>query len=98
VLFDTSAVGVLEVIVEPGTREPEHTHRYPSVMIIDQPARIRYYDRGKLTFDSPADPPPPLAPRVSWLAPEGPHAVENIDDHAFHAFRIELRNTVFQGG
>jgi hypothetical protein len=43
VLFENDAVPVLEVIIEPGTREPLHTHRAPSVMIVDRPARIRYY-------------------------------------------------------
>jgi hypothetical protein len=47
VLFENDAVRVLEVIIEPGTREPLHTHRTPSVMIVDRPARIRYYHRGR---------------------------------------------------
>jgi quercetin dioxygenase-like cupin family protein len=41
-LLDNDRVRVLEVVVEPGTREPEHTHQAVSVMIIDEPARIRY--------------------------------------------------------
>jgi hypothetical protein len=40
VLVDNDRVRVLEVVIEPGTREPEHTHRTPSVMIIDEPARV----------------------------------------------------------
>jgi len=47
VLFENDAVRVLEVIIEPGTREPLPTHRTPSVMIVDMPARIRYYHRGR---------------------------------------------------
>jgi hypothetical protein len=47
VLFENDAVRVLEVIIEPGTREPLPTHRTPSVMIVDRPARIRYYHRGR---------------------------------------------------
>jgi hypothetical protein len=31
------------------------------------------------------------APRVSWLDPEGPHSVENIDEHPYGAFRIEFK-------
>src|SRR5437867_749720 len=41
VLLDNNRVRVLEVVIEPGTREPERTHWAPSVMIIDEPARIR---------------------------------------------------------
>ena len=43
VLLQNDRVRVLEVVIEPGAREPEHTHRAVSVMIIDEPARIRYY-------------------------------------------------------
>jgi hypothetical protein len=28
---------------------------------------------------------------VSWLDPEGPHSVENIDDQVYGAFRIEFK-------
>src|ERR1035441_7026403 len=43
VLIDNDRVRVLEVSIGPAHREPEHTHRRPSVMIVDGPARIRYY-------------------------------------------------------
>jgi hypothetical protein len=73
VLVDNDRVRVLEVVIEPGTREPEHTHQAPSVMIIDEPARIRYHQGGTLLFESQA----PLGSwpdvRVHWTEPEGPH-------------------------
>jgi hypothetical protein len=101
VLFENEVVRVLEVIIEPGTREPLHTHRAPSVMIVDEPARIRYYTADTLTYETPGaaalD-----EPRTSWLDPEPPHAVENIDGHRYHAYRIELHPQrkcgVFSGG
>jgi hypothetical protein len=40
-LYENDRVPVLEVVIRPGAREPEHTHRWPSVMIVDEPARIR---------------------------------------------------------
>ena len=43
VLLENDWVRVLEVVIEPGAREPEHTHQAPSVMIVDEPAPIRYY-------------------------------------------------------
>jgi anti-sigma factor ChrR (cupin superfamily) len=43
VLLDNDQVRVLEVAIEPGTHEPEHTHQAASVMIVGEPARIRYY-------------------------------------------------------
>jgi hypothetical protein len=89
VLLETPAIRVLEIVIEPGDREPEHVHRCPGVMIVHDPARIRYYESGTLTFESP-----PTADRATvraiWMDPEGPHSVENIDTRAYHAFRVEL--------
>jgi quercetin dioxygenase-like cupin family protein len=89
VLLETPAARVLEVVIEPGSREREHTHRNRSVMIVDAPARIRYYEHGGLTFESPPGP-GPEPPRVIWMDPEGPHSVENIDATSYHAFRVEI--------
>jgi quercetin dioxygenase-like cupin family protein len=86
-LLENDRVRVLDVEIEPGSREPEHTHQAPSVMIVDEPARIRYYQGDALLFESQA--PPGAA--VHWMEPEGPHSVENIDDHRYHAIRIELK-------
>ena len=91
VLLETSQVRVLDVVIEPGAREPEHTHQAPSVMIIDSPARIRYYAGGTLQFESQARPAEAPGPRVRWMEPEGPHSVENIDQHRYHAIRVELK-------
>ena len=90
-LFENDIVRVLEVVIEPGVREPVHTHRAPSIMIVDQPARIRYYTGNTLSFEAPVG--VPREPRTSWLEPEPPHSVENIDTHVYHAYRIELRVT-----
>jgi hypothetical protein len=35
VLFENDLARVLEVVIEPGTREPLHTHRAPRVKIVD---------------------------------------------------------------
>jgi hypothetical protein len=89
VLLETPAVRVLEVVIEPGNREPEHTHRRRRVMIVDAPARIRYYEHGRLIFDSGPGPSPESI-RAVWMDPEGPHSVENIDTTTYHAFRVKL--------
>jgi hypothetical protein len=91
VLFENKEVRVLEVIIPPGEREPEHTHRMPSVMIVDRPAMIRYYEGSVLVFSSP----PGVSARETigeWMEPEGPHSVENVDTSPYHAFRIELKD------
>ena len=79
VLIDNKRVRVLEVVIEPGTREPEHTHHALSVMLIDEPARIRYYAGDELRFESPQATESTPGVRVHWMKPEGPHSVENID-------------------
>ena len=91
VLLDNDRVRVLEVVIEPGAREPEHTHQAASVMIAGEPARIRYYQAGALLFESPACPGSPPGARVRWMQPEGPHSVENTGGHRYHAIRAELK-------
>jgi len=88
VVLDNDRVRVLEVVIEPGAREPEHTHQAPSVMIIDEPAPTRYYQGGTLLSESPA---PRPGVRVLWLQPEGPHSVENTGQRRYHAIRVELK-------
>jgi hypothetical protein len=66
VLFENDDVRVLEVTIAEGHREPEHTHRDPSVMIADGPARIRYYRGDTLTFSSPADTAATRTTRYAW--------------------------------
>jgi hypothetical protein len=91
-LLENDRVRVLEIAIEPGAREPEHTHRWPSVMIVDRAARIRYYENGVKTFESTPRSSSEKGPDVLWMDPEGPHAVENIDTRAYHALRIELKD------
>jgi hypothetical protein len=91
VILENSQVRVLEVVIEPQSREPEHTHAAASVMIVDEPARIRYYVGDALRFESQESPESPPGARVGWLEPEGPHSVENIDQHRYHAIRVELK-------
>jgi hypothetical protein len=91
VLLDNERVRVLEVMIEPGTREPEHTHHALSVMLIDQPAHIKYYVGNELRFESPQAPDSTPGIQVHWMDPEGPHSVENIDQHRYHAIRVELK-------
>ena len=91
VLLENDRVRVLEVVIEPRTREPVHTHQAVSVMIVDEPARIRYYQGGAPLYESPARSESPPGVRVRWMEPEGPHSVHNIDDRRYHAIRVELK-------
>ncbi|HEY0448143.1 hypothetical protein [Actinophytocola sp.] len=92
VVFENEHVRVLEVTLEPGAHEPEHTHRWPTVMMTDQPARIRYRVGDEVRYESP-DPLPPSGELTgTWYDPQGPHSVENIDTVPMHAIRVELKN------
>jgi hypothetical protein len=78
-------------VLLPGQKEPFHTHKLPSVFILTKPALVRYYDETeKPVFDTKerfeAD-----MPETEWVEPEGLHAVENIDNKIYEAFRIELK-------
>ncbi|MPZ79409.1 MAG: hypothetical protein GEV28_03040 [Actinophytocola sp.] len=92
VVFENEHVRVLEIEVQPGSREPEHTHRLPSVMMTDRPARIRYRIGDEVIFESPDPLPPPVELTATWYGPQGPHSVENIDTVPMRAIRVELKD------
>ena len=99
VLFENDRVRVLEVVVRPGEREPVHTHSWPSLMFVTQPAKLRYFPAVLLGREvqlgageiSQAGPKPTGTPVPRWLSAEGPHAVENLDTTEFRALRVELK-------
>ena len=92
ILLENDRVRVLDVVVEPGEKEPPHTHNLPSVMYIDEPSQILYYDaEGKVVFDLRKSDKPRIPPMTQYLEPEGLHSVENVGDKRFHAIRVELK-------
>jgi hypothetical protein len=92
ILLENDRVRVLEVIVPPHRREPVHTHRWASVLHIDMPSRIRYYNStGRMVREGGFVKRNEMRPTTLWMNPEEPHAVENISDIPFHAIRVELK-------
>ena len=93
VLFENDRVRVLEVTVPPHTREPLHTHRWPSVMYRERYGAGRYYDAtGKLVHEfADTHAPGTVIPRARWQQPEAPHAVENTGEVADRFVRVELK-------
>jgi hypothetical protein len=93
VLFENERVRVLEVTVPPHTREPLHTHRWPSVMYRELSCPLRYFDAsGKVLHESPK----PYQQgatnaRARWQEPEAPHAVENMGDVTDRFIRVEYK-------
>jgi predicted metal-dependent enzyme (double-stranded beta helix superfamily) len=91
VLLENERVRVLEVTIAAGHKEPWHTHRRWSLMLVDQCAAIRYFrsehefdERQRRLSESGLQ-------RLEWLPPEGIHSIENIDVMQYHALRIELK-------
>ena len=92
ILLENEHVRVVETIIEPGEKEPAHTHGWRGVVIPVRPARIRYYDENdKLIFETRRDFQPPPNPIARWREPEGLHSVENVGDRPHHVIRIELK-------
>lgn len=91
IVFENDEVRVLSVTVGPGVHEPEHTHRWPSVMVTYERARFNYFEGDELTFTSPDPLPDEQLPRANWIEPEGPHSVQNIDTVWLRAIRFELK-------
>lgn len=92
VLLENEAVRVLRVTIEPGHKEPQHTHQWPSTFILVSPARIRYYDlNDAIQFETDGTATPFTSENVG---PEGLHAVENIDSRPYEALRIEYKKGV----
>lgn len=91
--LENDSVRVVEVIIPPGQKEPIHTHRWPSVMIVSSSAKIRYYDAGGIATEIPRRNVNANNPYVEWLDPEGLHAVENIDTIPYRALRVELKKS-----
>lgn len=89
VILENEKVRVLEVTIEPGKKEPEHIHELSSVMIVTNPAKIRYYNANKTWFDIDLE----KEIKNEWMDPEPLHAVENIDNKPYKAIRVELKRS-----
>jgi len=98
VLFENDRVRVLETLIRPGERTPMHTHRWPMTLhTISRSEFVRYDVHGKVVFDSRenrnvggAEGGPP-APKVGWLEPLPPHALENVGTQNLHVISVEVK-------
>jgi hypothetical protein len=96
-VYEDDNVRILEVSGAAGETEPGHTHRWPSLLLVDHDAKYDLkYSCSDTAFcasgevvknrPSPNDP----YPLVLRLAPQGPHAVA-MSTTAFHGYRIEYK-------
>ena len=85
VLFENAIVRVLQVEVAPGTKEPMHHHRWPSIFIFwdtgGRTGHIRIYHADGSVHDVPSRETPvsPGLGRVTWMKPEPMHSIENLE-------------------
>ncbi len=85
VLFENAIVRVLQVEVAPGTKEPMHHHRWPSIFLIwdtgGRTGHIRIYRADGSVHDVPSREMPIShgSWRVTWLKPEPMHSIENVE-------------------
>ena len=92
VLFENERVRLLDVVVEPGSREPLHAHCWPSVLYVMSRGSRREYDAsGQVISEQKERPPASAFPIVTWLEPGAPHALENLDAQPIHLLRFELK-------
>jgi len=85
-------VRVLEVMVQPGEKEPVHAHKWSSVLYVMEEENIRDYDAdGNLLYDTKTDKNPMKTPYTIWMEPQAPHPVENLSKKPLRLMRVELK-------
>ena len=77
----------MEIINKPGGIIPLHNHDLPGVIIVHQTAKniIRNRKGEIVSKGAPSK-------GAVWAEANGPHySIENIDTHAMHLYRIEVK-------
>ncbi|WP_425411064.1 hypothetical protein [Hyphococcus sp.] len=94
ILLENDAVRVLEVTVTPEEVEPLHSHRWPSVLYIQEAGHFTDNDAdGNTIFDTRELDTPLTFPLTMWKEPEAPHSVVNLsDDVPIRLIRVEIKN------
>jgi len=97
VLHEDEEMRVLLVLVAARTKEPAHTHQWPSVMVVEEGGEncletYRLEADGTLVSVSKVEVPfPDRLPFAFRLPPELPHSFENLSDKPFRAVRVEFK-------
>jgi len=86
VLLENDEVRVLEVTIAPGTREPLHVHRYPSVIYLQSSPHLVEHLQDGTVRDLGTRP-----GGVRWLPIAQGHFLENVDSFPLRAIRVELK-------
>ena len=94
ILIENEKVRVLEVTLLPGTVEPLHSHRWPSVLYVMEAGDFIDKDMdGNVILDTRELPERLPLPFASWKEPEAPHSVVNLSaTQTIRLIRVELKN------
>jgi hypothetical protein len=95
VIFENEHVRVLEVTIAPHSKEPIHTHCWPSTLYIQQIGDIiDRDDNGKTLFDSRQlkENEKQKVPLCCGRLREGPHALKNLDALTIKMIQVENKD------
>ncbi len=93
VLLESDKIRVLDTRVTPGDRTPVHAHQWPAALyVLSWSDFVRRDPQGNVIVDSRlvAEKPPEGA--ALWIAPLGPHSVENVGDSDLHIIAVEVKS------
>lgn len=92
VVLENEYVRVLEVRIPAGETVPMHTHRWPSVLHMQQWADfIRRDEHGNQVLDTRTLPAAAKSLGPLWAGPLVPHTVENVESIEFVGIAVEIK-------
>lgn len=92
VALENERVRLLDVTVAAGAREAVHAHCRPGVMYVMQVGAYRLYDgEGDTIQERAVAPPASVYPWTTWMEPQGPHALQNLDSRPVRLLQVELK-------
>lgn len=100
IVYEDDRVRVLQVILQPETTEPMHTHQFKSVMWFAKETPMTYYQYNlseNVEYEITDSIKIPQMPAEAlnhgdMVEPEVPHAVKNTGSEVGIAYRIEFKN------
>ena len=97
VLYEDDEIRILEVQVLEGEKEAMHSHKLPSVVIIDSlpDSFVDTFIDGRSRTKNTATK-TKLFPIIGTKGPETPHAISNTGDALMHIYRFEFKNIEFR--
>jgi hypothetical protein len=94
-LFENTAVRVLDTRIPSGGRTAVHTHRWPSVLYVKSwSAFVRRDADGQVLLDSRTMPGLAASPGVIWSAPLAAHSLENVGEVELRVISVELKQAI----